>query len=77
MVPLYPWYNSTPARWLSSLYQERLTRRWLLTLQDCQWEMVSKGYLTVDGRKPAPVDMVNIPLFTGFYAISSIIGSFF
>ena len=23
---------------------------------------------TVDGRNPASVDMVNIPLFTGFYA---------
>ena len=23
--------------------------------------------LTVDGRKPAPVDMENIPLFIGFY----------
>jgi len=23
---------------------------------------------TVDGRNPAPVDMVNIPLFTGFSA---------
>ena len=23
---------------------------------------------TVDGRNPAPVDMVNVPLFTGFYA---------
>ena len=22
---------------------------------------------TVDGRNPAPVDMVHIPLFTGFY----------
>ncbi len=22
---------------------------------------------TLDGRNPAPVDMVNIPLFTGFY----------
>jgi len=22
---------------------------------------------TVDGRNPAPVDMENIPLFTGFY----------
>ena len=27
---------------------------------------------TVDGRNPAPVDMVNIPLFTGFHRISSI-----
>ena len=25
------------------------------------------GITTVDGRNPAPVDMVNIPLFTGFY----------
>ena len=24
-------------------------------------------YLTVDGRNPAPVDMVNIPLFTGLF----------
>ena len=25
------------------------------------------GKHTVDGRNPAPVDMVNIPLFTGFH----------
>ena len=24
----------------------------------------------VDGRHPAPIDMVNIPLFTGFYTFS-------
>ena len=24
-------------------------------------------YRTVDGRNPAPVDMQNVPLFTGFY----------
>jgi len=26
-------------------------------------------YLTVDGRNPAPVDMVNIPLFTGLFTL--------
>ena len=29
---------------------------------------------TVDGRNPAPVDMVNIPLFTGFYT-SQVVGN--
>ena len=31
---------------------------------------VAKGCMsldTVDGRNPAPVDMVNIPLFAGFH----------
>ena len=27
------------------------------------------GYSTVDRRNPAPVDMVNIPLFIGFHEI--------
>jgi len=31
---------------------------------------------TVDGRNPAPVDMVNIPLFTQFY-ISQVAQDFF
>ena len=33
-------------------------------------------YDTVDGRNPAPVDMVNIPLFTGFYT-SQVVQDFF
>ena len=31
---------------------------------------------TLDGRNPAPVDMVNIPLFTGFYT-SQVVQDFF
>ena len=31
---------------------------------------------TVDGRNPAPVDMVKIPLFTGFYT-SQVVQDFF
>ena len=31
---------------------------------------------TVDGRNPAPVDMVNIPLFTGFHT-SQVVQDFF
>ena len=31
---------------------------------------------TVDGRNPAPVDMVNIPLFAGFF-ISQVVQDFF
>ena len=31
---------------------------------------------TVDGRNPAPVDMVNIPLFTEFY-VSQVVQDFF
>ena len=31
---------------------------------------------TVDGRNPAPADMVNIPFFTGFYA-SQVVQDFF
>jgi len=33
-------------------------------------------YNTVDGRNPAPVDMVNIPLFAGFYT-SQVVQDFF
>jgi len=32
---------------------------------------------TVDGRNPAPVDMVNIPLFTAFYTSQVVVGDFF
>ena len=32
---------------------------------------------TVDGRSPAPVDMVNIPLFTGFYTFQGWSPDFF
>ena len=35
-----------------------------------------KKYTTVDGRIPASVDMVNIPLFTRFYT-SSVVQDFF
>ena len=38
-------------------------------------EVVLKGD-TVDGRNPAPVDMVNIALFTGFYT-SQVVQEFF
>ena len=31
---------------------------------------------TFDGRNPAPVDMVNVPLFTGFYT-SQVVQEFF
>ena len=31
---------------------------------------------TVDGRNPAPVDMVNIPLFTEFYTFQVVIAGF-
>ena len=34
------------------------------------------GSGTVDGRNPAPVDMVNIPLFTGF-STSQVVPDFF
>ena len=32
---------------------------------------------TVDGKNPAPVDMVNIPLFTGFHTCQVIVWYFF
>ena len=32
---------------------------------------------TVDGRNRAPVDMVNIPLFTGFYTSQVVVWDFF
>ena len=34
------------------------------------------GKHTVDGKNPAPVDMVNIPLLTGFYT-SQVVQDFF
>ncbi len=34
------------------------------------------GKPTVDGKNPAPVDMVNIPVSTGFYA-SQVVQEFF
>jgi len=35
-----------------------------------------KSFPTVDGRNPAPVDMVNIPVFTGLYT-SHVVQDFF
>ena len=32
---------------------------------------------TVDARNPAPVDMVNSPLFTGFYTSQVVVWDFF
>ena len=32
---------------------------------------------TVDGRNPAPVDMVNIPLFTRFFTSHVVVWDFF
>ena len=42
----------------------------------CQKGGLKKCADTVDGRNPAPVDMVNIPLFTGFYT-SQVVQDFF
>ena len=39
-------------------------------------EEPNKSLGTVDGKNPAPVDMVNIPLFTGFYT-SQVVQDFF
>ena len=39
-------------------------------LERCFWNT------TVDGRNPAPVDMENLPLFTGFY-LSQVVQDFF
>ena len=36
-----------------------------------------KTQTTVDGRNLAPVDMVNIPLFTGFYTSQVVVWDFF
>ena len=35
-----------------------------------------RSFDTVDGRNPAPVDMVNIPLFAGFHT-SQVVQDFF
>ena len=40
------------------------------------WFKQMKWYTTVDGRNPAPVNMVNIPLFIGFYT-SQMVQDFF
>ena len=37
-------------------------------------ERIWANYNTVDGRNPAPVDMENIPLFTGFYTFQVVPG---
>ena len=37
-----------------------------LASENGRYRRCGKGH-TVDGRNPAPVDMVNIPLFTGFF----------
>ena len=39
--------------------------------------LVSGGDDTVDGRNPALVDMVKIPLFTGFYTSQVVVWDFF
>jgi len=39
------------------------------------WD-VNKNHHTVDGRNPAPVDMVNIPLFARFYT-TQVVQDFF
>ena len=40
------------------------------------YETISTISHTVDGRNPAPIDMVNIPVFTGFYT-SQLVQDFF
>ncbi len=37
----------------------------------------SQKETTVDGWNPAPVDMVHIPLFTGFYTSQVVVWDFF
>ena len=44
---------------------------------DIQAKCLKKRTHTVDGRHPAPVDMVNIPLFTGFYTSQVVAWDFF
>ena len=41
------------------------------------YERLGPGCCTVDGRNPAPVDMVDIPLFTGFHAGRVVVWDFF
>ena len=73
-------------------FQDMLTVTILMSLQepsgkkkistiDCSsWNDVSDKqgllYHTVDGRNPAPVDMVNIPLFTGFSTSQVVVWDF-
>jgi len=40
-------------------------------------ESLQIGFPTVDGRNPAPVDMINIPLFFRFYTSQVVVGDFF
>ena len=44
-------------------------KSWLVKIEPCQRNMKNYLSLTVDGRNPAPVDMISIsiPLFTRFY----------
>jgi len=48
----------------------------LSALNYLKQKSVKKCQTTVDGRNPAPVDMVKIPLFTGFYT-SQVVQDFF
>ena len=52
-----------------------MCRRWIGAVQPLQ-PLGSKRYTTVDGWNPAPVDMVDIPLFTGVYT-SQVVQDFF
>ena len=62
-VWLPPGKSSKTARW-----QRQRWQGWVIWWWDYfpSWENLVSG-ATVDGQNPAPVDMVNIPLFIGFY----------
>ena len=52
---------------------------YLILVSSCVYFFRAGGKIsnhTVDGRNPAPVDMVNIPLFTWFYT-SQVVQDFF
>ena len=67
-------FSSSIHRWDSSLQDSFPKKK--NTCRFCEEQRPKTYQDTVDGRNPAPVDMENIPLFTGLYT-SQVVQDFF
>ena len=79
------WYNAVSLQfWHPDVQVQRAKHGcnshgdvWTYSANAAVISSVSHYDLAVDGRNPAPVDMVDIPLFTGFYNTSQVVRDFF
>ena len=74
-IPGAPSYSHRSPGWPPFLATTNPAGLWTMQLNR-HGRLVGVSHDTVDGRNPAPADMVNIPLFTGFYTSQVVVWDF-